>query len=117
MDQPSPPGRIEISRHAIATLVAEMALQCYGVVGLTGKTRFDDWRKGLLNLADVHHGVNVSLVDGAVTVDLYVIVEFGTRISEVARSLMHRVEYTLEQNVGLPVTAVNVHVQDLRVSR
>ena len=29
---------------------------------------------------------------------------------------MHRVQYTLEQIVGLPVEAVNVHVQGLRIS-
>lgn len=116
-ERATPLGKIEISRNAVATLVAETVLQCYGVVGMAGKTKFEDWRTGLLNTADAHKGVDVSLVDGSITVNLYIIIEYGTRISEVARSVMQRVEYVLNQNVGLPVTAVNVHVQGLRVSQ
>lgn len=110
----SPPGRIEISKHAIATLVAETALQCYGVVGLVGHV--PGWRQGWFHPESGQRGVVISLTDGVVTLDLYIVVEYGTRISEVARSLMERIAYTIDQNVGLPVAAVNVHIQDLRIS-
>ena len=109
-------GKIEISGNAIATMAVETVLECYGVVGLAGKTRFEDWRRGLLNIDNAHHGVEVNIDDEGVVVDLYIIIEYGTRISEVARSVMHRVQYALEQSIGMPVTAVNVHVQGLRVS-
>ncbi len=109
-------GKIEISANAIATLSVETVLECYGVVGLTGKTKFDDWRKGLLHGVSSQRGVDVTINDDVIVVDLYIIIEYGTRISEVARSVMHRLQYTLEQTMGLPIAAVNVHVQDLRVS-
>ncbi|NOX62738.1 MAG: Asp23/Gls24 family envelope stress response protein [Chloroflexi bacterium] len=109
-------GKIEISPNAIATLVANTVLECYGVVGMAGKTKFDDWRAGLLNLDDIHRGVSVRITKDGVTVNIYVIVEYGTRISEVAHGVMRRVHYTLSRQVGLPVAAVNVHVQGLRVS-
>ena len=109
-------GKIEISANAVATLAVETVLECYGVVGLAGKNRFEDWRRGLLNIDNAHHGVDVTIEDEGVVVDLFIIIEYGTRISEVARSVMHRVQYTLEQSLGMPVTAVNVHVQGLRVS-
>lgn len=109
-------GKIEISPIAIATLAVETALSSYGVVGLASRSKFDDWRRSLLRGVYAHPGVTVSVDDGAIVVDLYIIVEYGTRISEVARSVMHRVQYTLEQTVGLPVGAVNIHVQGLRVS-
>jgi uncharacterized alkaline shock family protein YloU len=48
-------------------------------------------------------------------VDLYVIVQYGTRISEVANGVMSNVKYALEQALGMPIAAVNVHVQGLRV--
>lgn len=114
--QKSPPGRIEISKHAIATLVAETALQCYGVVGLARTGPLAGWRRNWFLPEGGQRGVVVGLADGAITLDLYIIVEYGTRISEVARSLMERIAYTINQNVGLPLAAVNVHVQDLRVS-
>lgn len=109
-------GKINISPQAIATLTVQTVLEVYGVVGLAGKTKFDDWRHGWLHAKDAHHGVEVSMKEEGVVVDLYLIIEYGTRISEVAHSVMRRVRYVLEQQVGLPVSAVNVHVQGLRVS-
>jgi len=53
--------------------------------------------------------------DGEIIVDLYVIVQYGTRISEVAHGVMHGVQYALEQALGVPVAEVNVHVQGLRM--
>lgn len=109
-------GKIEISSNAIRTLAAESVLECYGVVGLAGKSRFKDWRAGLLNRDNAHRGVQVMMDNESITVDLYIIIEYGTRISEVARNVMQRVKYTLEQSLGLPIAGVNVHVQGLRVS-
>ena len=110
------PGKIEISPTAIGTLAVETALSSYGVVGLANRSKFDDWRRGLFHGIHVQHGATVSMEEDAIVVDLYIIIEYSTRISEVARSVMHRVQYTLEQVVGLPVKAVNIHVQGLRIS-
>ena len=60
-------------------------------------------------------GVDVRVRDGRVIVDLYVIIQYGTRISEVAHGVMHGVQYALEQALGLEVVEVNVHVQGLRM--
>jgi uncharacterized alkaline shock family protein YloU len=49
-------------------------------------------------------------------IDLYVVMEYGTRIAEVARNIQSVVKYTVERALSVPVEAVNVHVQDLRVS-
>jgi len=91
-------------------------MSSYGVVGLANASKFDNWRKNLLQSGHNQTGATVTIEDDAILVDLYIIIEYGTRISEVARSVMHRVQYTLEQIVGLPVKAVNVHVQGLRIS-
>jgi uncharacterized alkaline shock family protein YloU len=60
-------------------------------------------------------GVEVQVNADQVVVDLYVVVQYGTRISEVAQGVMSSVKYALEQALGLPIAAVNVHVQGLRV--
>jgi len=113
----SPLGQIEISPNAIATLVIETVLQCYGVVGLAHKTKFDDWTKTLLNIADAHRGVEIEITEEGVIVDLYIIVEYGTRVAEVARGVVRRVHYSLRDVAGIPLAAVHVHVQNLRVSQ
>jgi uncharacterized alkaline shock family protein YloU len=89
-------------------------LQSYGVVGMANRNLID----GLADLLQPERwgrGVNVQTRDGNIIVDLYVIVQYGTRISEVANGVMTNVKYALEQTLGIPVTQVNVHVQGLRI--
>lgn len=114
MIEESKTGRIEISPQAIAALAGEAVLRCYGVVGMANKNLID----GIADLLAPDRwgrGVDVRVRDGKVSVDLYVIVQYGTRISEVAHGVMHGVQYALEQALGVPVTEVNVHVQGLRM--
>jgi len=51
----------------------------------------------------------------AIDIDLYVIVEYGTKISEVAYNLQSAVKFAVERAAGMPVRAVNVTIQDLHV--
>jgi uncharacterized alkaline shock family protein YloU len=114
MTQSNRQGRIEISPHAIATIAGDAVLRCYGVVGVANKSLID----GLADLLQPDRwgrGVEVQVREGQVVVDLYVIVQYGTRISEVAHGVMSNVKYALEQALGMPIAAVNVHVQGLRV--
>ncbi len=109
-------GTIEISANAIAALAEHAVLQSYGVVGMADRNRFDAWRRGLLKSGHEHKGVLVTVAEDGVIIDLYIIIEYGTRISEVAKGVINRVKYSVEKALGLPVLAVNVHVQALRVS-
>ena len=107
-------GTITISPNAIASVAAKAALTSYGIVGMASKNLMD----GLANAIarDPRHGVEVAVVDDEITVDLTIIVEYGTRIATVSTSVANTVQYQVEKSIGLPVLAVNVHVQDLRVS-
>lgn len=110
------PGQIEISPRAIATVAGDAVLRCYGVVGVANKNLIG----GLADLLQPDRwgrGVDVRMRDGAVVIDLYVIVRYGTRISEVAHGVMSSVKYSLEQVLGIPVAEINVHVQGLRMLR
>jgi uncharacterized alkaline shock family protein YloU len=52
--------------------------------------------------------------DERIDIDLFVIIEYGTRIKSVAASVAKTVAYQVEKAVGIPVNTVNVHVQGLR---
>ncbi len=107
-------GRIEISPHSIATIAGDAVLKCYGVVGVANKNLIG----GLADLLQPERwgrGVDVHVRDGQVIVDLYVVIQYGTRISEVAHGVMSSVRYALEQALGIPIAEVNVHVQGLRM--
>lgn len=109
-------GKIEVSRLAVAHLASEAVLRCYGVVGMAAAGSLRDGLVEILQREATHRGVEVRLREGDVVVDLYVVIEYGTRISEVARNIMETVKFRLEQALGTPIAEVNVHVQDLRVS-
>jgi uncharacterized alkaline shock family protein YloU len=65
---------------------------------------------------DAHRGIDVTFEDDAVIIDVYVIVAYGTRILTVAQSIQNTVKFHVEKALGMPVKAVNVYVQGLRVS-
>ena len=109
-------GKIEVATSAIASLAAQAVLECYGVVGMTSK----DLAAGIaetLQPGSHYRGVDVHIDADQVVVDLYVVIQYGTRITMVAHNIQSGVKYALEQALGIPVTAVNVHVQDLRGSQ
>lgn len=109
-----PAGQIEISPTAIATIAAHAATRSYGVVGMAAKNVVSGIASALTG--DAHKGIDVRLHSGSIEIDLYVIIEYGTRISTVAKSAAHTVKFNVEKMTGLPVRAVNVYVQGLRVS-
>ncbi len=109
-------GKIEVSPLALASLASEAVLGCYGVVGLAPAGTLRDGLVEILQRDATHRGVEVRLRDGAIIVDLYVVVEYGTRISEVTHNVMEAVKFRLERALSMPIAEVNVHVQDLRVS-
>ncbi len=111
----TPRGTIEISPTAIATLASHAVLQTYGVVGMASPNLASDIAASLTR--DPNRGIQVRQEDGQIIIDVYVIIEHGTRIASVANSLINAVRYALDQSIGVRVSQVNVHVQGLRVSR
>jgi uncharacterized alkaline shock family protein YloU len=113
-DEMSNLGSIFVAQRAIATIAYLAAMQSYGVVGLASKNIF----RGLANalVKDPTMGVDVDSNDQKITIHLYVIVEYGTNIKSVANSVSNTVKFQVEKVLGMPVDAVNVHVQGLRIS-
>lgn len=107
-------GNIFVSYRAIATVAWQSALSSYGVVGLAAKNLAEGLVQVLVK--DPTLGVEVHFINKAVTIDLYIIVEYGTRIKTVATTVSENVKYQVEKTIGLPVSHVNVHVRGLRIS-
>jgi uncharacterized alkaline shock family protein YloU len=68
-----------------------------------------------LNRENVHRGVELEVREDGILIELYIIAQYGTRISEVAHNLMSVVRYAVEKSLGLPVLAVNVNVQGIHL--
>ena len=107
-------GRIDISKTAVATIANRAVNQCYGVVGMANKNLVQGLSAILSR--DSRRGIEVEIEDGEIVVDVYVVVEYGTRIRAVAESIQNTVKYHVEKAMGTPVRAVNVYVHGLRLS-
>ncbi len=107
-------GRVYVSNHTIATIAYQSALESYGVVGMADKDIVKGLSKLLFN--DPTSGVVVNYDGNSINIDMYIIIEYGTRISSVANSVANSVKFQVEKMIGIPVNAVNVHVRGLRVS-
>jgi uncharacterized alkaline shock family protein YloU len=108
-------GKIEVSAQAIAHVAGRAAAQCYGVVGIASR---GSSLVGVEMLPPLRYGrgIDVRFVQDHVAIEVYVVLEYGLRISEVARNLIKEVKYAVESALGLHVVEVNVNVQGLRVS-
>jgi uncharacterized alkaline shock family protein YloU len=113
-DEISPIGSIKISPRAIATIAYHATRQSYGVVGLTSKNLVHGITQVLVK--DPTRGIEVHYDGQNILIDLYVIIEYGTRITSVASSVSNTVRYSVEKIIGMPVKEVNVHVRGLRIS-
>jgi len=107
-------GSICISRRAIATLASHAAQASYGVVGMAAHRMIDTWISPIAR--DPRQGVEVTIGADGLILDVYVVLEYGLRITTVTRSMADAVQYHVQRAFGVPVRAVHVHVQGLRVS-
>jgi|SRR5579885_679087 uncharacterized alkaline shock family protein YloU len=108
-------GKIEVSPQAIGTIAGRAVVECYGVVGIAGK-RLHNGAAELLPPERYHQGIEVQFSNDQIIIDLYVVLEYGLRISEIAHNIMSNVKFAVEKMLGVPVVQVNVNVQGLRVS-
>ncbi len=113
-EETTPIGSIHVSPRAIATIAYHAARLSYGVVGLAHKNFVDGLTQAVVK--DPTHGVEIRYDNEAINIDIYIIIEYGTRIKSVAASVANTVRFQVEKALGMPVNEVNIHVQGLRIS-
>jgi uncharacterized alkaline shock family protein YloU len=111
---PSELGRITVSPAAVAQIVGRVAAECYGVVGMSVRGPARERVTQLLPKGRWGRGVLVRNVDGAVALELHVVVAYGLNLAEVAATVRSRVTYEVERQTGLRVASVDVHIQDVK---
>ena len=107
-------GKIVYSDETLKMLSGMLATECYGIVGMASVSAANGLAE-LLKRESMGKGVRLSIRDNALTVDLYVVVEYGLAISTVAENIIDTVKYRIEQYTGLNVNSVNINVQGIRV--
>ena len=108
-------GIIEISNEVIAIVVGGAATDVFGIVGMASKKQIKDNINEILRKENYSRGVVVRQEENGIAVDVYTIVSYGTKISEVSRNVQEKVKYNLETMLGVSANSVNVFVQGVRV--
>jgi uncharacterized alkaline shock family protein YloU len=107
-----PRGKIEVLPNAIHTIVVQATISCYGVLGIASP-RLHNGQAILLPLHQSNQGVRVQIVNDQLLLNVYVVLEYGLRISEIAHNIMSSVKFSTEKMLGIPVSQINVNVQGL----
>lgn len=112
----TPLGNVIIEDEVIATICGVAAIDCYGLVGMASRKQVKDSLTQLLGRENPGRGVEVHFAGDDLSVDLYIIVSYGTNIYEVAQNVRDKVRYVLGESMGIDVQRVNIFVQGVRVS-
>ena len=108
-------GRIEVSLSAITTIAANAALECYGVIGMASKKPIRDGLAELLNAENYNKGVFARQGKDGIEINMYIIVAYGVKITEVVSEVQKKVRYVLKKTLDCDFKGINVYVQSTQV--
>jgi len=106
-------GTITISKDVIADIARAATVECYGIVGMATQ-KFQDSLFQLIGTESVNKGIVVKTKNDSISIDLYILVSYGTKISVVAQNIIENVRYTVERLTGVNIEKINVIVQGVR---
>lgn len=107
-------GSINYSVDVIANIVGISTMECYGVVGMASKNAGDGFWE-LIKGENLSKGVKINSKDDNINIELYIIVQYGTKISVIASNIIQKVKYNVENYTGLKARSITVNVQGVRV--
>lgn len=102
-------GSIKIADDVVGVIAGLAATEVEGVAGMSGG--IVGGIAEMLGRKNLSKGVKVEVSDKEAKVDLYMIINYGVRIPDVAWNVQENVKKAIENMTGLSVTEVNIHIQ------
>lgn len=106
-------GRIEVAPEVL-TMIARAAVEEVDGVSRLNPSPSD---VRLFRRAPRHDGILMTYDDGRLTFDIYVLMDPLTNLRATSRAVQTAVVEAIDKMIGLPVAAVNVHVEDVDVDQ
>lgn len=106
-------GTIKITDDVVAIIAGIAATEVPGVAGMSGSIA--GGIAEMLGRKNLSKGVKVEVGEKEAAIDLYIIVEYGSRIPDVAWEIQDRVKKNVELMTGLNVIEVNIHIQGVNI--
>ena len=108
-------GDIKISEEVVAIIASIAAMEVEGVAGMSGGIA--GGIAEILGRKNLSKGVKVEVGEKEAAIDVYVIIEYGSRIPEVAWNVQEKVKKQVETMTGLSVIEVNIHIQGINFEK
>ena len=107
---------IKIANDVVAVIAGVAVSEVQGVASMSGGFAggITEVLSGKKNLSK---GIKVEADEKEVKIDVNIVVEYGTRIPDVAFEIQNKVKKAVENMTGLKVAEVNVHVQGVKTER
>ena len=106
-------GEVIVNKDVIEKCAGAAAVENFGIVGMASISMKDGLAK-LLKVENLSHGVNVTVEDNKLLIDLHIIVSYGINIPTVCSNLIENVKYKVEEFSGLEVKSINIFVEGVR---
>ena len=110
-------GHVSISDDVIASVAGGAAVSCYGIIGMASKNQVKDGITEILRKENYAKGIVVKKDEEKLVIDLYIIVMYGTKISEIANNVKSSVKYQIEKTLGVKVNEINIYIQGIKVNK
>lgn len=108
-------GDIKISEEVVAIIASIAAMEVEGVAGMSGGIA--GGIAEILGRKNLSKGVKVEVGEKEAAIDVYVIIEYGSRIPEVSWNVQEKVKQQVETMTGLNVVEVNIHIQGINFEK
>jgi len=108
-------GTIKIANEVVAIIAGLAATEIDGVAGMSGGITGDITE--MLGMKNLSKGVKVEVGEKEAAIDIFVTVEYGSKINETADAIQKNVKKTVETMTGLNVIEVNVNVQGVIIPK
>ncbi len=107
-------GSVTIYNAYFAKLIGNAVTSCYGVSSMVAKGTTQWWRSKLSRREFLDTGIVITGNIDKIEVDLHITVIYGINMNAIAKSIVHKVKYVVEEATGVKVNKVTVHVDDLK---
>jgi uncharacterized alkaline shock family protein YloU len=108
-------GSVKIASDVVTVIASIAATEIKGVAGMSGGFTNDIVEK--FGVKSSGKGIKVQVGETDASIDLYLIIEYGVRIPDVAWEVQQSVKKAVETMTGLKVSEVNIHIQGINLTK
>ena len=107
-------GTVTLSSEYLAKLIGNAVTSCYGVAGMVPNGNKQRISSLLRRKESLDRGIIVKGNANVLSVELHIMVTYGMNINAIAKSIVHKVKYTVKEVTGIEVKKVTVMVDGIK---